>query len=29
MWDTPQTNTIHLSHDLPCSSTCACQPRQL
>lgn len=19
MWDTPQTNLIHLSHDLPCS----------
>jgi hypothetical protein len=18
MWDTPQTNTVHLSHDLPC-----------
>ncbi len=18
MWDSPQTNTVHLSHDLPC-----------
>ena len=36
MWDTVQTNTIHLSHDLngvphgrasfACSDTCDCQP---
>jgi len=26
MWDTPQTNQVHLSHDLPCSDSCACVP---